>query len=80
MIYKATVLDNTEFFSKGTIRVRAPYFYDKIIDYEYKDNPSVLGEGKYTDEFGEQHKDINAIVFASFGGGRGFGSFVTPSS
>ena len=75
MFYEALVLDNREFFNKGTIRVRAPYFYNYSMNWDLsqhiEDVEMMKGaNGKYS--------DIEAYLFAPLGGGNGYGTLIIP--
>lgn len=75
MIYKAVVLDNSNFFKIGTIRVRiAGYFHRKASWNLEEDFPASIDEGVD----GEKHKDFNAILYSPFGGGRNYGMLIIP--
>jgi len=78
MIYTAIVINNTEFFNKGTIQVRIRWFYHQLMQWDLSKDTSKLVEGKYTDSTGENHKDFDAFLFAPFGGGQGYGALVIP--
>ena len=77
MLYKAIVLDNSNFFSNGTIRVRIPAFYSKKMTWDLSENfPNAIEEGEEEDS--RFSKDFEARILTSMGGGRNYGTFVMP--
>jgi hypothetical protein len=93
MFYTALCLDNTHYFETGTITVRIFEYYNRPRLYRDKDgnvissriddlssDESLLTEA---DKFVKEPTtkvsgDFEAILFAPFGGGRNYGSFVMP--
>jgi len=77
MIYKAMVMDNSNFFRTGTIRVRIAGFYQRKIEWNLSQNyPTSIEEGETDDErFSE---DFNAILSSPMGGGRNYGTLILP--
>ena len=75
MFYEALVLDTREFFNKGTIRVRAPYFYKYSMKWDLSQNIDEVEMMKKPDG---TYSDIEAYVFAPLGGGDGYGTLILP--
>ena len=75
MFYEALVLDTREFFNKGTIRVRAPYFYNYSMKWDLSQNIDEVEMMKKPDG---SYSDIEAYVFAPLGGGDGYGTLILP--
>jgi hypothetical protein len=79
-LYKAIVIDNSKFFERGTITVRLPPFYMKEMQWDLTTNfPDFIKEGELENPIDDRHSyDMEAKVFASFGGGRNYGGFILP--
>ena len=78
MVYKALVLDNSQFLSTGKIRVRvSKYYYGRMRDLsEYPDD---IKEGLYYDEnHNLKHTDTDAYVYSPIGGATDYGMFFVP--
>ncbi len=76
MIYKAVVIDNSDFFKKGTIRVRIAGYFLRNFDWDLKeDYPGAAEEGESSNG---SHQDFNAILFSPLGGGRNYGVLFLP--
>jgi len=76
MIYKAVVLDNSNFFKTGTVRVRiAGYFHRRFSWNLEEDFPASIEEGENDDG---THEDFDAILFSPLGGGRNYGALFLP--
>ena len=75
MFYEALVLDNRDFFTKGTIRVRAPYFYNYSMKWDLSQNIEEVEMMKKPDG---TYSDIEAYLFAPLGGGDGYGTLIVP--
>ena len=79
MIFKAVVLDNSMFFTRGTIRVRIAGFYNKKIVWNLEEKfPDVLTEGDIEGVNTQFSNDYEAQISSAFGGGRNYGSVVIP--
>lgn len=89
MIYSALCLENTNYFTTGTILVRIFQYYihpsktpegDLIEYYDLHKDPSLRTSGEEKDsETGEIiQKDFEAYVFAPLGGGKNYGMFSLP--
>ena len=78
MLYKAIVIDNTNLFTRGTIRVRVPNFYNKKMTWNLEENfPASIEEGDEGTD-GEFTKDFEAILHSPLGGGRNYGVLQVP--
>lgn len=78
MLYKAIVLDNTNLFTRGTIRVRVPNFYNKKMTWNLEEGfPSAIEEGEEATD-GEFTKDFEAVLHSPLGGGRNYGVLQVP--
>lgn len=75
-IYKAVVIDNSTFYTKGTIRVRIAGMYNgKIIwDLSEKTDELQIGDGDNINF----PLDYEAILFSPIGGGRNYGAYFLP--
>lgn len=78
MVYKAQVIDNSNFTTTGKIRVRIyKYYFGNITDLS--DNPEKILEGMYYTGNSElKHKDTEVSVFSPIGGGNDYGMFFLP--
>ena len=81
MIYKAQVISNSDFLTKGTIRVRiSKYFFGAFKDLS--EHPELITEGLYysVDSQGRtlKHQDTDVKVFSPIGGGNDYGMFFIP--
>jgi hypothetical protein len=76
MIYSAIVINNSEFFTSGTIQVRIQnYFYGNMA-WDLSQNTSAVTDGY--DANTKTHKDFDAYVFSPIGGGKNYGMFYLP--
>ena len=80
MIFKAVVLDNSMFFTRGTVRVRIAGFYNKKIVWNLAEDkfPETLTEGDIEGVNTQFSNDYEAQISSAFGGGRNYGSVVIP--
>lgn len=92
MLYSALCINNTNYFESGTITVRVFEYYgsprtarknDRVVSTGVDNlatNINMIKEGKDNEEFStaKQNMDFEAVIFAPFGGGRNYGSFVMP--
>ena len=79
MIFKAVVLDNSMFFTRGTVRVRIAGFYNKKIVWNLEERfPDALTEGDVEGVNTQFSNDYEAQISSAFGGGRNYGSVVVP--
>lgn len=78
MIYTAIVLDNSEFFQKGTITVRISRFYSLPMTWDMSEKPAIYDEFKELKRAGKVEDFNNCLVSSLFGGGRNYGMFVLP--
>lgn len=78
MVYKAQVIDNSQFLTTGKIRVRiAKHYYGNLVDLS--DFPEKIREGLYYNENNElKHYDSDVFVFSPIGGGNDYGMFFMP--
>lgn len=90
-IYNGVVLDNTDFFSTGLIKVRIFNWYgaartDKdnkpIAIDDLSTNPDMIKEGDYTTPDGQPAtgptQDFKCRILTSIGGGKNYGMFHLP--
>lgn len=77
MVYEALVIDNSEFYSKGKIRVRIPQFYNRKMIWDLTENfPDFKQDSQTEDE--DYGNDFEAMVYSPYGGGKNFGVFFLP--
>jgi hypothetical protein len=84
MLFSALCIDNTNYFRKGTIRVRIFSYYnapsivngEKVVRDDLSKNFDLKDEGNIPNT--DIHEEFEAIVFAPFGGGRNYGAFHLP--
>lgn len=78
MVYKAQVLDNSQFLTTGKIRVRIEkYYYGNISDLSLR--PEKIKEGLYYNRYNElKHTDSDVYVYSPIGGGDDYGMFFMP--
>lgn len=78
MLYKAVVLDNSMFFTRGTIRIRIAGFYNKEMIWNLEEKfPDVVEEGNREDAT-QFSNDYEAYVSTGLGGGRNYGILTIP--
>jgi hypothetical protein len=79
MFYEALVIDNSEFFTKGTIQVRASFFFMFPMNWDLSTDLQDVELGKTKDDKGKvHHLDFDAHVLAPLGGGDGYGTLFLP--
>jgi hypothetical protein len=93
MLYSALCIDNTKYFETGTITVRIFEYYgrprvvrkdEKVVVTGVDDlstEPDMVKENKDAEKATQESSltgDFEAVIFAPFGGGRNYGSFVMP--
>lgn len=78
MVYKAQVIDNSQFLTTGKIRVRiAKHYYGNISDLSI--TPEKIKEGLYYNTYNElKHSDSDVYVYSPIGGGDDYGMFFMP--
>lgn len=78
MVYRAQVIDNSQFLTTGKIRVRiAKHYYGRMSDLS--EFPERIKEGLYFDSFNElKHMDSDVHIYSPIGGGNDYGMFFMP--
>ena len=78
MIFKAVVIDNREFFNKGTITVRIAGHFFRHIEWDLSnDFPDFIDEAR-DNNAQEFTNDYEAMLTGGIGGGRNYGSVFIP--
>jgi len=78
MLFSAIVLDNTDFYSKGTITVRIARSYNAPWTWDLSDNDSILNEFQSLKNSGKVEDYDNCLVGSPMGSGRNYGMFWLP--
>lgn len=80
MFYEALVIDNREYFSKGTIQVRASFFFPNPMNWDLSTDLQEVELGKEKDETTGKiyHQDFDAYLLAPLGGGQNYGTIILP--
>jgi len=78
MVYRAQVIDNSQFLTTGKIRVRvAKHYYGHVSDLSI--TPEKIKEGLYYNQYNElKHTDSDVYVYSPIGGGDDYGMFFMP--
>lgn len=87
MLYSALCIDNTQYFEKGTIRVRISAYYNNpnVVDGntvgvdDLSTDENLRDQGSIGDiDPTVLHEDFEALVFTPMGGGKNYGMFYLP--
>lgn len=78
MAYSAIVLDNTEFFTKGTITVRVAKYFNAPFTWDLSNDTSILKQFEQLKKENKVEDFNNCLVSTPLGGGRNYGLFMLP--